>query len=695
MLEASLRFDGRIIEELSQKIPSSLFALNELIKNAYDAFSPDVTIKVDSSCGTVTVADNGNGMGDSEIQGLFHVSKSSKKYGHAIEQGDLVRITQGSKGLGFLAAFKFGDEVTWVTRRNGVQSTFSLKKSDLVAREDLAGTKIPIITEPHEGKGTTIIISSSDKDVAELLDDLNDEKVLEKLAAAIVDEAFDIKIEIENQLNGFSTKKLKDFKQESESDQLFYVSFQSEDNSIDFYHGGELLRSIPGLPEHARRTDYEINLELIVFHFGRGRNSKSISALNKRVHDDALYPLVYFNRNLFNNTVLFDPELLRKTSSGSSLPQMIGRVSLRSQSDEIEFNSDRTNFVESTLTKSLGKNLRILNEIIQTQGSELKRELQKKTLKKVVPTSKAAPTSTAGKHKKKAASILIDRKIPVEFHTPSDQVELAQYVFQVRNSLGEDSDKNEVQITIDGEASADRILQSIEEPGEKLIGFRYHDQYTGLVSSEIVLKFIKKISNVTGSPQGTSLFKIESESGYNITQGIISNLIYAIDKAYQSKDKEHYLPLIASSIRCIFDVSVRKVLRVRKHWFDKINTAGLSLELKKELKGELLFDVVHVLLLLKKNQKLMTVVSEVSGITFSTLSNLLDLAAFASAVKLSNVGAHSSSSYLSKPKIEECADKCGLFAVICDVLINIDGSKASALNVLKLDGNDFEASLGR
>ncbi|MOA60975.1 hypothetical protein D3C78_1860040 [compost metagenome] len=77
------------------------------------------------------------------------------------------------------------------------------------------------------------------------------------------------------------------------------------------------------------------------------------------------------------------------------------------------------------------------------------------------------------------------------------------------------------------------------------------------------------------------------------------------------------------------------------------------------------------------------------------MSNLLDLAAFASAVKLSNVGAHSSSSYLSKPKIEECADKCGLFAVICDVLINIDGSKASALNVLKLDGNDFEASLGR
>lgn len=49
MSEAYLKFGGKIIEELSQKIPSTLFALNELIKNAYDAFSPDVTIKVNLS----------------------------------------------------------------------------------------------------------------------------------------------------------------------------------------------------------------------------------------------------------------------------------------------------------------------------------------------------------------------------------------------------------------------------------------------------------------------------------------------------------------------------------------------------------------------------------------------------------------------------------------------------------------------
>jgi hypothetical protein len=105
--------------------------------------------------------------------------------------------------------------------------------------------------------------------------------------------------------------------------------------------------------------------------------------------------------------------------------------------------------------------------------------------------------------------------------------------------------------------------------------------------------------------------------------------------------------------------------------------------------------VMHVLILLKKNQRLLTEVSEVSGITFTTMTNLLDLAAFGSAVRLSNVGAHSSSSYLSKPKIEECADKCGLFAVLCDILINLDDTKTTSLSISKLDESDFEIYMGR
>lgn len=693
MLEATLRFGGKLIEELSQKIPSTLFALNELIKNSYDAFSSNVLIKVETSKKVITISDDGNGMDADEIERLFHISSSSKKYGHEIEQAGISRITQGSKGLGFLAAFKFGHEVKWITYKKGIRSEFSIKKTDLVSKKDLTGTKIPVATKPHEGKGTIITIQSTSMEIEALLEDLSSDKISEKLAAAIVDKNFNITIEIENQTATYSTNKLKDFKLESEGNQLFYVTYNSEENHIEFYHMGKLVKSVPGLPEPMRRTDYSVSLELVVFHFGVGKNSKSISPLNRRLHDDALYPLVYFNRNLFNNTTIFDPELLRKTSSGSSLPQIIGRISLTSQSNELEFNSDRTNFVENFLTKNLLKNLKSLNEAIQINGSELKKQLQKNSTSRKVPTGKAIPAPQIEEHKRIAASISINRKMPLETYTPSEQIDIEDYIYQIKDSNGVELEKSRVEIFVNGELSSNRILPSVEEPCEKKLNFRYLDPHTGLVSTELCLRFIKRISNIAGSPQ-RSIFTMESGSNYRISQGVVSNLIYAIDKAYQSRNKDEYLPLIACSIRCIFDISWLKISKIRKNWFGKINTSNLNPSLKKELNSSLMLGVMHVLILLKKNQSIITEISEASGMTFTTINNLLDLMAFGNAVKLSNVGAHSSTSYLSKPKLEECADKCGLFAVICDTLINLDANKASSMNIIKVTDADFETQMG-
>lgn len=128
MVSTSLKFGGKIIEELSQKIPSSLFALNELVKNSYDAFSPDVNITVVPSELMIIISDNGNGMSIEEINSLFHISKSSKEYGREISQDGVTRIIQGSKGLGFLSAFKFGNTVEWKTCKNGVRSVFLYEK---------------------------------------------------------------------------------------------------------------------------------------------------------------------------------------------------------------------------------------------------------------------------------------------------------------------------------------------------------------------------------------------------------------------------------------------------------------------------------------------------------------------------------------------------------------------------------------
>lgn len=168
------------------------------------------------------------------------------------------------------------------------------------------------------------------------------------------------------------------------------------------------IRGINKTPFPIDRTDYSINIELIIFLFDKGKNTKSISNLYKRLHDNALYPLVYINNNLFNNTIIFDPDLLRKKSSGASLPQMIGYVSIQSQNKNIEFNSDRTYFVDNSITKNLVNSLKKLNETIQTKGSDLKNELKVGTPSSL--TGKSYPTEDVTSIRNKPASISIDRK---------------------------------------------------------------------------------------------------------------------------------------------------------------------------------------------------------------------------------------------------------------------------------------------
>ncbi len=690
MPSAKLKFDGKLIEELSQKIPSTLFALNELLKNSYDAFAPSVTVKIEPSKQTITISDNGNGMGSSDIDKLFHIAHSSKSYGHTVEQDGIERITQGSKGLGFLAAFKFGDKVEWKTCKNGVHSSFSLRKSDLVSKEDLTGTEIVISTGTHTQEGTIITVYAGKEKIDGLLEDLSDPRVTEKLAATIVDDSFEIKIEFENHNQCYTTKKLKSFQLESEENQLFYVKYNSEENEVNFYNKGEHKASFPF---SLKRTDYSVNVELIIFFFSSGRNSKSISPLNRRLHDDALYPLVYVNRNLFNNIVTFDPEVLRKKSSGKALPQMIGRVCLYSKSQEIDFNSDRTNFVENSFTKDLLKDLKSLNELIQTKGSELKNQLKKNTHGKKLPLGKAMPDLESNKLKKSTASILIDRKKAVDYYVPSAQINLEEFIFQVKNCQDQEVDKGEVNIIVDGQTSINKVLPSVEVPCKKEICFRYNDKNTGLVSSEVLLNFKELKSAISGKTQEKSLFTIPSSSKYCVDLETVSDLIYAIDKAYSSNFKDVFLPLIACSIRAIFEISSDKVFKARKSWFKPFDNSKFDSSVKREIKDSLLKNVVNVVILLKKNQSLVTEISTITEISYSTLNNLLDLGDFKNSVKTSHIGAHQSSRYLSKPKIEACAHICGLFVVICNVLINLDNNKISTLTITNVDESDLNAYL--
>ena len=676
MSSVKLKISGNIIEELSQKIPSSLFALNEIIKNSYDAFSQDISIEICSINNTIKISDHGIGMGDEEINSLFHISKSTKKYGQEVKKNGLTRITQGSKGLGFLSVFKFGDKVEWATCKAGVRKKFSVYKSELVAKEDVVGTAISVSTDTHDENGTIITIHSTRSEIENLLSEFSDHKILEKLVASIHDSNFNIIVSLGAQGEKISTKDLKKFDREMEGSQLLYILYDSKTNRVVVFNKG---KEVSSFNFDLSRDDYEISMELVIFRFKPGRQKGSISLLNRRVHDNALAPLIYINNNIFNNYIAFNPDVMRSKSSGAMLPQMIGRVSVKSQSRDLEFNSDRTNFVSNDFSNALLKDLENLNIQIQSRCSKIKKDLI---------TGRAKPHSDDITQKIKTSCIHIEKNAENKFDIPSSQIFLEDYISKVINSKGESVDKNSVKITVDGENLNGNVLSSVEESCEKKILFKYYDENTGVSTKELTLFFEEKKSNITGEAEKNSLFKIRSVSEYKIKLETVSCLIYGINKAYSSKDRNAFMPLIACSIRSMFEISSEAVFKKNNSWFEeKDKISGIEKNIKGKVNDTITFRVVSIFILVKNNNRLLSRISEILDINFSTFKNLLDVNKIINSVKLSHVGAHRSTQYLNKSKIEMCAEDCGIFVAICDAILSINNT--DSLNVKKIEGLDF------
>lgn len=114
---------------------------------------------------------------------------------------------------------------------------FSVKKSDLIYKDDVSGIKIPITTDSSNKNGTEIRIFTNQQDMDELLSDLSDEKIARKLAASMLDESFNVKIKIENKDKIISTSKLKSFLL-SVNRVNFLCEIQFSKEEIEFFHKG-------------------------------------------------------------------------------------------------------------------------------------------------------------------------------------------------------------------------------------------------------------------------------------------------------------------------------------------------------------------------------------------------------------------------------------------------------------------------
>lgn len=189
---ANISVSGKIIEEISEKVPSTNFAIIELIKNSYEAKASSISINIFDD--KIEFFDDGDGMDSEDIKSLLVVSSSNKVYGKRIGK----RIISGEKGHGFYSVFKFGSLVTIETIKNNTMNTFTLDMNVIRKASDISKYDIDINTislQQKRNTGTKITVHNLYADSLNILKrSLDNKSKYSKLAKCIIDEEFNIEI---------------------------------------------------------------------------------------------------------------------------------------------------------------------------------------------------------------------------------------------------------------------------------------------------------------------------------------------------------------------------------------------------------------------------------------------------------------------------------------------------------------------
>lgn len=698
-MQSKVTISGNIVSELSEKIPSNIIALNELIKNAYDAGASNVMIFLDTMKKKMIIHDDGEGMDKSDIDTLFHISNSNKIYGTLNQKYS--RYVQGSKGLGFLSVFKFGRKVQWETKKDKGYR-FLLDYDELIEQYNIAEYTIDIFEDNHIERGTKIEIDVDDYNVKSLLNYFSEEKNYKKILNAFVDETFEIVLQIDNLT--YRSSATIGLLQNAPEYRLYRVNYKSDEEKIKF-----IYNDFPIIEEDfsIHNSKYKLFLDLVIFQlppYGKGKIDKLY--LNPK---NDLTPIIYVNGNLFNNYDLFDPNIMKNVKTDLVLNQMIGKVEIISADKNINFNSDRSQFLQNELTDEIKNTLQEINKKIQIIGSQNKKYLKDF---KILTTTEVADEYKSytdeeyfrrfiytdftyrdlveinrqndvvtfslwgkkdvlhicGKEKnniRKTNNMKNEDKIVpavinlnsgeiVKVKIPSDQIDLYSYISSVRNSKGEDVDKANIRVKINNE-DASNILPSITEVKRINVQYSFLDSQTGLVAKDIILEFIVDMSSFSTEEGKTYLIMIPSSQKYVLNYNpYVSKIVEQVNQL----DLKAYKELIACCLRSLFEISLDSLIKSAKY----SNFFGEQADLTKR--------VVMVIKYIKDNAKYQGEISRSAQIDYHTLHNMLDVDSYEKAISKAHLGAHKSTTYLSQVDIENLGNLIGLFLVIVNEMLN-------------------------
>ncbi len=667
-IEGKYKVSGSIIKELSEKIPNDLVAINELIKNSYDAGARKVIIKLDEIEKTLSVIDDGDGMDKDDIFVLLHIAQSNKKYGEINKYG---RRNQGSKGLGFLSVFKFGSKVKWETKmKEDTGYEFEINYGDLVTNDNFVDQIVEISKNNSIIEGTKIIIKIDDDKVDTLFNFFSEEMNYKKIIKSFSDNNFEVELIIGNKIH--STKDIEPAENNNKESQICNVKYNN--GKMEYYYIDKKIVS----EEYPNKLNIDnISLNLILFKLKTGGTQK----IDKFYHKDKgkLTPLIYINSNLFNNYSLFDPDITRGRKTSEAIPQIIGEIKIESDNKLLLFNSNRTEFIENPFTNSIKDFLEKINIKIQkdaaTYYSKNLKSLfykSKNTKEKITKSSNFSKDENTSSNLKTVKSNysqmsflnndnksinpaeLVLSKEYEKLKIPSSQINLRNYINSVKDSHGNSINKKSVYIKCNEEnlVKGD-ILQSIDETKILEIKFKYNDKDTGPLIKSLKIEFISvPVQTIINKD---FLIKDLGKVNYKINY---DNTINKLIKQINSLEVDAFPEMIACSMRAIFEISVKAIEATKK--FSSITFSG-------DLKA----NVVSIIKKIGNDNSNLTEIDLVTGYGYKQLKNVLSVIKdFESAVTLSHLGVHRSTQSLPKKDIEFIGDKISIFIMIANEMIN-------------------------
>jgi signal transduction histidine kinase len=179
-----IRPAARLLNTIGQDLIKDVYAaIVELVKNAYDADSPDATINInytqETKRLTICVEDHGHGMSNDTVVNKWLVPATDDKL--IRKRSPQGRVLQGRKGIGRFAAAILGDRILMETTSEGVTTSLILDFNELANIKYLDEWDIEVFEEnTNRPDGTRIEIEKDNLEIKDVIDTWNP-KQLHKL----------------------------------------------------------------------------------------------------------------------------------------------------------------------------------------------------------------------------------------------------------------------------------------------------------------------------------------------------------------------------------------------------------------------------------------------------------------------------------------------------------------------------------